>query len=105
FSWRRSLLPISLVRFDEAARALRIGLDKDLASRYPAFERHEFEKMDEDAVRSYEARVMAFFPRSRTTERVPPIAEGERPEWLVKSVWLTARPGHPDPLSQRKSAM
>src|SRR5439155_7872949 len=51
FSWRRSLLPISLVRFDDTARVLRIGLDKDLASRYPAFERDEFDKMDEEAVR------------------------------------------------------
>jgi ferritin-like metal-binding protein YciE len=105
FSWRRSLLPISLVRFDEAAGVLRIGLDKDLALRYPAFDRDEFDRMDEDALRRYEGRLLAFFPPERAKERVPPIAEGEPPEWLVKSVWLTVPPGDTDRLSERKSAM
>ena len=37
FSWRRSLLPVALVRFDEDARVLRVPLDKDIAARYPAY--------------------------------------------------------------------
>jgi ferritin-like metal-binding protein YciE len=96
FSWRRSLFPVSLVRFDERAHVLRVPLDKDIAERYPSFDRDEFEAMPEDAVSGYESRLLDFFARDPATPRIPHIAEGEPPEWLVKSVWLAApRPVDP----------
>src|SRR5438093_381316 len=49
FSWRRSLLPVTLVRFDRSAHVLRVALDKDIASRFPAFERSEFDGMGDAA--------------------------------------------------------
>ena len=99
FTWRRSLLPVSLVRFDRSSGLLRVALDKDIAERYPAFDRREFEAMADEAVRLYEERLLDFFPKDDAVSRVPPIAEGEPPEWLVKSVWLTARPGRIDPFA------
>jgi ferritin-like metal-binding protein YciE len=89
FSWHRSLLPVTLVRFDGNARALRVPLDKDIASRYPPFDRDEFEAMDDQDVGEYERRLLGFFPTEDATVRVPSYAEGEPPEWLVKSMWLT----------------
>ena len=99
FSWRRSLLPVSLIRLDESAGVLRVPLDKDIASRYPEFDRDEFEAMDDGTLHLYEGRLLSFFPKERATPLVRPIAEGEVPEWLVASVWLTVPPGRPDPLS------
>src|SRR4051812_34114154 len=42
-SHRRFLLPLSLIRFDDAERLLRIDIDKDVATRYPAFDHDEFQ--------------------------------------------------------------
>jgi ferritin-like metal-binding protein YciE len=103
FSWRRSLLPVSLIRFDPSAGVLRAPLDKEIASRYPAFDRDEFDAMDERMMRAYEGRLLSFFPEANGRLRVPPIAEGEPPEWLVASVWLTVPPGQPDPLTRERS--
>ena len=97
FSWRRSLLPVSLIRFDSRTRVLRVPLDKDIAERYPAFDRDEFQSMPDDVVHRYERRLLGFFPHEDIGAHVPPIAEGEPPEWLVKSVWLTVPPGRTDP--------
>jgi ferritin-like metal-binding protein YciE len=99
FSWRRSLLPVSCIRFDERARVLRVPLDKQIAARYPEFDRDEFAAMDERTMREYEGRVLSFFPKENGGSRVASIAEGEPPEWLVASVWLTTRPGEADPLT------
>jgi len=101
FSWRRSLLPVALVRFDEDARVLRVPLDKDIAARYPAFDRDEFEAMDDAHVRDFERRLLGFFPKEDAGVRVPKNVEGEPPEWLLKSVWLTVAPGQPDALAER----
>ena len=89
FSWRRSLLPMTIVRFDRSARLLRVPLDKDIASRYPAFDGDEFDRMDDDAVRQYEARLLGFFPKEDAALRVPKHGEGELPEWMVQSAGLT----------------
>ena len=105
FSWRRSLLPVSLIRLDESAGVLRVPLDKDIASRYPEFDRDEFEAMDDRRLRLYEGRLLTFFPKESATPLVRPIAEGEPPEWLVASVWLTVPPGRPDPLSGEARAL
>ena len=83
---------------------LRVPLDKDIASRYPEFDRDEFEAMDDGTLRLYEGRLLSFFPKERATTLAPPIAEGEVPEWLLASVWLTAPPGRPDPLSDQVRA-
>src|SRR5262249_23179565 len=71
FSWRRSLLPMTIVRFDRSAHLLRVALDKDIASRCPAFDRDEFDRMDDEAVREYEARLLGFFPKEDAAVSVP----------------------------------
>jgi hypothetical protein len=83
---------------------LRVPLDKDIASRYPAFDRAEFDSMDDDAVRDYEARLLGFFPKEDAALRVPKHGEGELPEWMVKNVWLTGTPVDPfgDPSLPRR---
>src|SRR5262245_24536212 len=47
FVHRRYLLPFDVVRFDERTPALRVNLDKELATRYPAFERDAFTAMSD----------------------------------------------------------
>jgi ferritin-like metal-binding protein YciE len=104
FSWRRSLLPMTIVRFDRSAHLLRVPLDKDIASRYPAFDRNEFDRMDDDAVRKYEARLIGFFPKEDAALSVPKHGEGELPEWMVKSAGLTGTAVDPfaDPSVRRR---
>lgn len=87
---RRYLLPLSLLRFDERTRVLRVSLDKDVASRYPDFDRDEFQTMSEADRSGYEARLLKFFPvdsgRERETER-PAL-----PDWLLTGTWITVPP-------------
>jgi len=91
FSWRRSLLPVDRVRFDQRARVLRIALDKDIAARYPAFDRDQFADMDDDAMKEYETRLIGAF-QADDGQRVPKVADGEPPEWLMTGVWMTVPP-------------
>src|SRR5438034_3368561 len=65
FVHRRYLLPFDGVRFDEAARALRVNIDKDVASRYPSFDREAFKAMSDGEKREYERRLIDYFPRER----------------------------------------
>jgi ferritin-like metal-binding protein YciE len=58
---RRYLLPLNLLRFDERARVLRVGIAKDVASRYPDFDRDEFQTMTDADRDGYEARLLQFF--------------------------------------------
>ena len=46
-----------------ADRVLRVSLDKDVANRYPDFDRDEFQTMSEADRRGYETRLLKFFPR------------------------------------------
>src|SRR5437867_126139 len=91
FSRRRYLLPIDSVRFDQAAGALRVSLDKDVAERYPAFDPDEFQAMNESARRSYEARLVDFFPRAAEGSAAARRPPGE-PEWWMTGAWLTVSP-------------
>ena len=104
FSWRRSLLPMAIVRFDRSAHLLRVPLDKDIASRYPPFDRDEFERMDDEAVRDYEARLLGFFPKEDAAVSVPKHGEDQLPEWMVKSAGLTGTAVDPfaDPSLRRR---
>ena len=86
FSRRRFLLPVASVRFDQASRVLRVDIDKTVAERYPEFDAGEFQHMSEEAVRGYEARLIALFahgPRDR--DRIEHYTE---PEWLMTGVWI-----------------
>jgi ferritin-like metal-binding protein YciE len=88
---RRYLLPLSLLRFDERSRALRVSLDKDVASRYPDFDRDEFQTMSEEDRRGYEARLLKFF----ALDTGAPRAERERPslpDWLLTGAWIAVSP-------------
>jgi ferritin-like metal-binding protein YciE len=87
---RRYLLPLALLRFDEVEQALRASIDKDVASRYPPFDRDEFQKLTDADQRGYETRLLEFFPHdaSGTGGTEPPAAA--LPDWLVGGLWITA---------------
>jgi ferritin-like metal-binding protein YciE len=95
----RYLLPVGRVRFDDRARVLRIGLDKDVASRYPAFDRDEFATLSDDALRGYQGRLLDFFKRDDGTGRQSAAAEESQPEWLMTGVWMTIPPALAEQLS------
>src|SRR5262249_43482534 len=60
---RRYLLPITMLRFDAGASVLRVGIDKQVAERYPSFDSSEFERLSEADRVGYERRLLKFFPR------------------------------------------
>jgi ferritin-like metal-binding protein YciE len=93
---RRYLLPLSLLRFDERARVLRVSLDRDVASRYPGFDRDEFQTMSEDDRRGYETRLLQFFPRDTGETREP--ERPALPDWLLTGAWITVPPGRAEQL-------
>ena len=93
---RRYLLPLSLLRFDEGARVLRVSLDKDVANRYPDFDRDEFQTMSEADWVGYEARLLQFFPSDTRGERA---ADAPRlADWLLTGAWITVSPEHAERL-------
>jgi ferritin-like metal-binding protein YciE len=87
---RRYLLPLSLLRFDERARVLRVSLDRAVASRYPEFDRDEFQTMSEDDRSGYETRLLQFFPRDNGETREP--ERPALPDWLLTGAWITVPP-------------
>jgi ferritin-like metal-binding protein YciE len=87
---RRYLLPLKLLRFDERTRVLRVSLDKDVASRYPDFDRDEFQTMSEADRSVYEARLLQFFPLDSGREREP--ERPALPDWLLTGTWITVPP-------------
>ena len=95
FTRRRYLLPVAHVRFDDRARELRVDLDKDVADRYPEFDTHSFEAMNDIDWGSYERRLREFFPVGTEIERTAQSDAGisdVAPEWLLTGVWMTAAP-------------
>ena len=93
FSGRRYLLPVGRVRYDEAARILRVNLPREIAERYPEFDRDQFETMTDDAMRGYEARLTECFPRSASGQPADQSTGDGPPEWLMTSVCITVTPG------------
>jgi ferritin-like metal-binding protein YciE len=88
---RRYLLPLSLLRFDECARVLRVGIDKDVATRYPAFDRDEYQMMSDADREGYETRLLQFFASdARAAER--PSEHPALPDWLLSGTWITVPP-------------
>ena len=88
FVHRRYLLPFDGVRFDEDGRVLRVNIDKDVASRYPSFDRDAFRAMSDIEKRAYEKRLFDYFPRERGTAPRTPSSSG-LPEWLINGTWIT----------------
>jgi len=88
---RRFLLPLQLMWLDRRAGALRIAIDKDVAGRYPTFDAAQFDAMNDATMRSYEERLLSFFPRKRRTQ-LPGDPVGELPQWLLKATWITVPP-------------
>jgi hypothetical protein len=79
------------MRFDERARVLRVRIDKDVATRYPDFDRDEFQTMSDADRRGYEARLLLFF----ATNVRPSESEPQRPalpDWLLSGTWITVPP-------------
>jgi ferritin-like metal-binding protein YciE len=99
FVHRRYLLPIGLLRFDEAAGVLRVPIDRQVAERYPAFDNDEFEKLSDDDRVGYERRLLNFFPRDNGAT-APDTGVGALPEWLLTGTWITVPPGRAERLPQ-----
>lgn len=97
---RRYLLPILMLRFDDAAAVLRVGIDKQVAERYPTFDSDEFEKLSDDDRVGYERRLLKFFPRDNGPTSPPGNPIGTLPEWLLKGTWITVTPNRADRLPQ-----
>jgi ferritin-like metal-binding protein YciE len=83
FVHRRYLLPFDGVRFDEQGRVLRVNIDRDVAGRYPSFDRDAFRAMSDAEKRAYEKRLFDFFPRDRTMP-LPPSPSASMPEWVQR---------------------
>ncbi len=98
-SRRRYLLPVTMIRYDDAARVLRVDLEEKLASRYPEFDRDEFQAMTERDRRGYEMRLLEYFPPT-LGERGRASADEAPPEWLMTGVWLTVPPQKAERLSR-----
>jgi ferritin-like metal-binding protein YciE len=96
FKRRRFLLPLSLLRFDERARVLRISIDKDVVNHYPDFDRDEFQTMGEEDRRGYETRLLKFFPPDDGAPREPEAPS--LPDWLLAGTWITVSPKRADQL-------
>ena len=78
---------------------LRVGLDKDVAARYPAFDRDEFATLSDDALHGYQGRLLDFFKRDDGEGRPERGAEESQPEWLMTGVWMTIPPALAEQLS------
>jgi len=89
---RRFLLPLSLIRFDEGNRLLRVDIDKDVATRYPPFDRDEFQTMSDDDRSGYETRLLTFFRLDHGDPAAAADQAPALPEWLVTGTWITASP-------------
>ena len=92
FVGRRYLLPVGYVRFDEHARLLRVNLEKDVAARYPPFDRDEFQAMSDQQVRSYERKLLGFFTSDGESGERKPLRSATVPDWLTAGVSLPMRP-------------
>jgi len=87
---RRYLLPLSMLRFDERSHVLRVSLDRNVASRYPDFNRDEFQTMSELDRTGYEARLHQFF---RVDTGIEPDSDPPAlPDWLLSGTWITVSP-------------
>src|SRR5205814_519011 len=77
-----------------------VALHKDVANRYPPFDRDAFQAMSDDALRGYEAQLLEFFPRE-ISGRPPSRARSEsEPEWLMTGIWITVPPERAEHLSE-----
>lgn len=92
FAGRRYLLPVAYVRFDERARLLRVNLEKDVAERYPPFDRDEFQAMTDQQVHGYERKLLGFFKTDGESAQPEPLRAETVPEWLTAGVSVPARP-------------
>ncbi|HKB09672.1 MAG TPA: DUF892 family protein [Vicinamibacterales bacterium] len=101
---RRYLLPIMMLRFDEAASVLRAAIDRQVAERYPSFDSDEFEKLCDADRRGYERRLLKFFPRDRQGAAPANNPVGSLPEWLLNGAWITVPPDRADRLPHEARA-
>jgi ferritin-like metal-binding protein YciE len=99
FTGRRYLLPVSEVTFDGRARVLRVNLSKEVAKRYPEFDPEQFQAMDSEALRGYDAKLMEFFHRDAGEKKRLRPSDTAPPEWLMTGVWITVTPGRAEGLS------
>ena len=88
---RRYLMPLSMIRFDEGTRVLRVNVDKHVASRYPPFDRDEFQTMSDADRDGYERRLLTFFSKDEGGVRREPLP-AKLPDWLLSGLWITVPP-------------
>jgi ferritin-like metal-binding protein YciE len=90
FAHRRYLLPFGAAEFDTAQGVLRVHIPKDIASRYPPFDRDAFRAMSDAERRSYDQRLLELFPRDQGVETRPTDSSAPAmPEWLMTGTWVT----------------
>ena len=92
FTNRRYLLPLNLIRFDERTRVLRVSIPRDVAERYPEFDRDQFQTMSAADRNGYETRLLNFFVRDDGAASDAPQATSTAPDWLMTSLWVTPPP-------------
>jgi len=91
FPHRRYLLPIDDVRYDAAARVLRVDVARDIADRYPSFDPDEFHAMSAEDRRTFSASLLERFPRSERGAGSDVNGEAP-PEWLMTAAWIAVSP-------------
>jgi len=99
FAHRRYLLPIDDVRYDDAARVLRVDVARDIAERYPSFDPDAFQGMTDTERRSFRADLLQRFPRASTADAEPTPSDAP-PEWLMTAAWITVPPERAERMSE-----
>jgi ferritin-like metal-binding protein YciE len=102
FVHRRYLVPIESLHFDTPEGILRVNIDKDLANRYPPFDRDEFETMNATEMRTYEARILDLFPRGTAPAALRPASLPQ--DWLAADEWSQPDVDSAEPLQADTSS-
>jgi ferritin-like metal-binding protein YciE len=96
---QRYLLPIDEVSYDDRAQVLRANVPKEIAERYPRFDRDEFAAMSPADMRLFEKHLLEVFPRSTASAAGGSHRTDSPPEWLITGAWITVPPQYAEELS------
>jgi len=84
FVHRRILLPVDTLGLDRNANRLVTSIDKDVAMRYPSFDKAEFESLETTAF----ADLASALPNREGVQDGADIGDPP-PEWLLTGAWVT----------------
>jgi ferritin-like metal-binding protein YciE len=99
FAHRRYLLPMDAVSYDVRAHVLRVSVEKEIAERYPRFDRDRFGAMSADDMHAFETHMLEIFPRSTAAPSAGQPSSDTPPEWLMTGTWVTVPPQRAERLS------